>query len=101
HADHINKADGFCLIRALGNFDADKGGHIVLYYDLVIRFPVGCSILIPSAVVTHSNTPIQAMEERFLMIQYSAGGLFRWAANGFKSDLAWAAYHGGRYASSR
>lgn len=79
-----------CLVGALGNFDADKGGHFVCWdYDLIIRFPAGCSILIPSAVVTHSNTPIQEGEERFSIIQYSAGGLFRWVANGFKSDLAW------------
>ncbi|KAJ7627258.1 hypothetical protein FB45DRAFT_749871, partial [Roridomyces roridus] len=92
HADRGNKADGFCLIGALGTFDADKGGHIVLWdYNLIIRFPAGCSVLIPSAVVTHSNTPIQAGEERFSIIQYSAGGLFRWVANGFQSDLAWEA----------
>lgn len=90
HADQDNKADGMCLIGALGEFDADKGGHLVLWdYNLVIRFPAGCSVLIPSAVVTHSNTPIQAGEDRLSLIQYSAGGLFRWVANGFKSDLAW------------
>ncbi|KAJ7788339.1 hypothetical protein B0H14DRAFT_3504333 [Mycena olivaceomarginata] len=85
-------ADGMCLIGALGNFDADKGGHLVCWdYNLIVRFPAGCSILIPSAVVTHSNTPIQDGEDRFSLIQYSAGGLFRWIANGFHSDLAWAA----------
>ncbi|KAJ7650515.1 hypothetical protein FB45DRAFT_1017907 [Roridomyces roridus] len=71
HADRGNKADGMCLIGALGNFDADKGGHIVL--------------------TTSSFDSRRVGEERFSMIQYSAGGLFRWAANGFKSDLAWAA----------
>jgi hypothetical protein len=40
-------------------------------------------------VVTHSNTLIQAGEERFSLIQYSAGGLFRWVANGFQTDLSW------------
>ncbi|KAJ6471044.1 hypothetical protein C8R45DRAFT_875167, partial [Mycena sanguinolenta] len=85
HTDGGNKADGFCLISALGNFDADKGGHIVLWdYNLVIRFPAGRSILIPSAVVTHSNTPIQAGEDRFSLVQYSAGSLFRWIDNGYQ-----------------
>ncbi|KAF7335068.1 hypothetical protein MVEN_02257300 [Mycena venus] len=46
-------------------------------------------ILIPSAVVTHSNTPIQEGEERYSLVQYSAGSLFRWVANGFKMDLTW------------
>ncbi|KAJ7301447.1 hypothetical protein DFH08DRAFT_682639, partial [Mycena albidolilacea] len=90
HTDLNNKADGMCLIGALGDFDPDQGGHLVCWeYNLIIRFPPGCSILIPSAVVTHSNTPIQPGEERFSLIQYSAGALFRWVDNGFKSDLAW------------
>ncbi|KAJ7870755.1 hypothetical protein B0H14DRAFT_2345549, partial [Mycena olivaceomarginata] len=90
HADFGNKADGMCLIGTLGDFNADQGGHLVCWdYDLIVRFPPGCSILIPSAVVTHSNTPIQDGEERFSLIQYSAGGLFRWVNNGFQSDRAW------------
>ncbi|KAJ7803736.1 hypothetical protein B0H14DRAFT_2189604, partial [Mycena olivaceomarginata] len=85
HADGANKADGMCLVGTLGTFDADKGGHFVCWdYNLIIRFPAGCSILIPSAVVTHSNTPIQEDEERYSIIQYSAGALFRWVANGFQ-----------------
>jgi hypothetical protein len=92
HTDTGNKADGMCLISALGDFNPAQGGHLVCWdYDLIIRFPPGCSILIPSAVVTHSNTPIQAGEERFSIIRYSAGGLFRWVDNGFKSDRAWLA----------
>ncbi|KAJ7315540.1 hypothetical protein DFH08DRAFT_715411 [Mycena albidolilacea] len=92
HTDAANKADGMCLIGALGSFDADKGGQLVCWdYDLIIRFPPGCSILIPSAVVTHSNTPIRDGEERFSIIQYTAGGLFRWVANGFQSDRSWLA----------
>ncbi|KAJ7751851.1 hypothetical protein B0H14DRAFT_2222459, partial [Mycena olivaceomarginata] len=60
HVDGGNKADGMCLIGTLGDFNPDHGGHLVCWdYDLIIRFPPGCSILIPSAVVTHSNTPIQ------------------------------------------
>ncbi|KAF7377996.1 hypothetical protein MSAN_00223500 [Mycena sanguinolenta] len=45
--------------------------------------------LIPSAVVTHSNTPIADDEERFSLLQYSAGALFRWVDNGFQSDVDW------------
>ncbi|KAJ6451456.1 hypothetical protein C8R45DRAFT_769811, partial [Mycena sanguinolenta] len=79
HLDGNNKADGMCLIGALGSFNPDVGVHIVLWdYNTIIRFPPGCSSLIPSAVVTHSNTPIAENEERFSLIQYSAGSLFRW-----------------------
>ncbi|KAJ7321808.1 hypothetical protein DFH08DRAFT_1085708 [Mycena albidolilacea] len=90
HTDFANKADGMCLIGALGRFDPDKGGHLVLWdYDLIVRFPLGCSILIPSAAVTHFNMPIQAGEERFSLVQYAAGGLFRWVTNGFQTDRSW------------
>ncbi|KAJ7750766.1 hypothetical protein B0H14DRAFT_3513344 [Mycena olivaceomarginata] len=66
HADFGNKADGMCLIGALGDFNADQGGHLVCWdYDLIDG------------------------EERFSLIQYSAGGLFRWVNNGFQSDRAW------------
>ncbi|KAJ7788500.1 hypothetical protein B0H14DRAFT_2253294, partial [Mycena olivaceomarginata] len=86
HTDGANKADGMCLIGALSDFDPDKGGHLVCWdYNLLIRFPLGCSILIPSVVVTHSNTPIQEGEERYAIVQYSAGSLFRWVANGHQS----------------
>ncbi|KAJ7354324.1 hypothetical protein DFH08DRAFT_955718 [Mycena albidolilacea] len=90
HTDFGNKADGMCLIGALGDFNADRGRHLVFWdYELIIRFPPGCSILIPSAVVTHSKTPIQDGEEHFSLIQYSAGGLFWWVKNGFQSDRSW------------
>ncbi|KAF7367661.1 hypothetical protein MSAN_00829800 [Mycena sanguinolenta] len=92
HTDGANKADGMCLITALGRFNADKGAHLVLWdYNFIIRFPAGCSAFIPSAVVTHSNTPIADDEERFSLVQYSAGALLRWVDNGFKSDLTWMA----------
>ncbi|KAJ7694501.1 hypothetical protein B0H14DRAFT_2419133, partial [Mycena olivaceomarginata] len=92
HVGGRNKAEGMCLIGALGDFNPDHGRHLVCWdYDLIICFPPGRSILIPSAVVTHSNTPIQDGEECFSLIQYSTGGLFCWIANGFCSDLDWQA----------
>jgi hypothetical protein len=33
--------------------------------------------------------PHPRREERFSLIQYSAGGLFRWVNNGFQSDCSW------------
>ncbi|KAJ7358347.1 hypothetical protein DFH08DRAFT_645666, partial [Mycena albidolilacea] len=90
HTDFGNKADGMCLIGTLGAFNADQGGHLVCWdYDLIVCFPPGCSILIPSAIVTHSNTPIQDGEEWFSLIQYFVGGLFCWVNNGFQSDRSW------------
>ncbi|KAJ7759858.1 hypothetical protein B0H14DRAFT_3511215 [Mycena olivaceomarginata] len=71
HLDFANLAWGWCAITALGNFDPDFGGHLILWdLGLVIHFQPGSTILIPSAL-------------------YTAGGLFRWVRNGFKTSAAW------------
>lgn len=54
--------------------------------QLVIEFPPGSTILIPSGVLQHSNTPIQKGEERYSFTQYTAGGLFRWVDHGFQKE---------------
>ncbi|KAJ7446042.1 hypothetical protein B0H11DRAFT_1746380 [Mycena galericulata] len=87
HLDFANLAWGWCAITALGDFDPDKGGHLILWdLRLVIRFPPGCSILIPSAILRHSNVSIQQGEKRFSFTQYTAAGIFRFVYNGFKSE---------------
>ncbi|THU96674.1 hypothetical protein K435DRAFT_819404 [Dendrothele bispora CBS 962.96] len=87
HTDRANLAFGWCAITALGDFDPNKGGHLILWdLGLIIRFPPGSTILIPSALLTHSNVPIQEGETRYSFVQYLAAGLFRWVYNGFKSD---------------
>ncbi|KAF8157568.1 hypothetical protein K438DRAFT_1861462 [Mycena galopus ATCC 62051] len=64
-----------------------RGGHLILWdLKLIVRFPPGATILIPSAIIQHSNIPVQAHEKRFSFVQYSAGGLFRWIRNGFMTD---------------
>lgn len=89
HIDFANLAWGWCAITALGNFDPDLGGHLILWdLRLVIRFPPGSTILIPSALIRHSNVPIQAHEYRGSFVQYTAGGLFRWIRNGFQTASA-------------
>ncbi|KAJ8488860.1 hypothetical protein ONZ45_g13805 [Pleurotus djamor] len=85
HVDSANLAWGWCAITALGNYDHRRGGHLVLWdLRLVIEFPPGCTILIPSAVLHHSNTPIHTSETRYSVTQYTSGELFRWVHNGFK-----------------
>ncbi|KAJ7068935.1 hypothetical protein B0H15DRAFT_925906 [Mycena belliarum] len=88
HIDGLNLAWGWCAITALGSFNPDLGGHLVLWdLKLIIRFPPGSTILIPSAILRHSNVVIQPGEQRYLFTQFTAAGLFRWVDNGFKSDL--------------
>ncbi|KAJ7736636.1 hypothetical protein B0H16DRAFT_1326460, partial [Mycena metata] len=87
HLNFANLAWGWCAITALGYFDPDVGGHLILWdLKLVIRFPPGSTILI-----RHSNVPIGSHERRFSFTQYSAGGLFRWIRNGFQTDEAFEA----------
>ncbi|KAJ7181397.1 hypothetical protein C8R43DRAFT_870092, partial [Mycena crocata] len=89
HVDAANLAWGWCSITALGYFDPDLGGHLILWdLNLVIRFPPGSTILIPSALLRHSNISIQQGETRYSFTQYTAGSLFRWVANGNRSDIA-------------
>jgi hypothetical protein len=90
HLDEKNLAQGWCSITALGEFNPDLGGHLVLWdFGLVIRFPPGSTILIPSALFLHSNTSIQPGESRNSIVQYAAGGLFRWAERGYMSEKDW------------
>lgn len=85
HVDHLNLAFGWCAIAALGNYDPTKGGHIVLWdLRIVVEFPPGSTILLASGCMQHSNVAIQAHETRKSFTQYSAGGIFRWVAWGFK-----------------
>lgn len=92
HVDYGNFATGQCAITALGDYDPDFGGHLILWdLRIVVRFPPGSTILIPSAILMHSNVPIRSHERRSSFTQYSAGGLFRWVRNGFKTDEAFEA----------
>ncbi|KAI0665414.1 hypothetical protein C8Q78DRAFT_986567 [Trametes maxima] len=86
HVDCMNDACNWCHIAALGSFDPDHGGHFVLFdFKLVIRFPPGSSILIPSSIVCHANMSIRPGESRMSMTQYCAGGLMRWVETGFRT----------------
>ncbi|KAJ7650504.1 hypothetical protein FB45DRAFT_974371 [Roridomyces roridus] len=66
-----------------------RGGHLILWeLKLIICFPPGSTILVPSSIVTHSNTLIAPGEIRHSFTQYTAGALFRWASNGNTTDDA-------------
>ncbi|KIK63680.1 hypothetical protein GYMLUDRAFT_133433, partial [Collybiopsis luxurians FD-317 M1] len=84
HRDFLNWPFGWCAITALGRFDPTRSAQLILWeFKLVIDFPHGATVLIPSAVVTHSNTPIAEGDVRTSFTQYTAGALFRWTENGF------------------
>ncbi|KIJ96780.1 hypothetical protein K443DRAFT_134056 [Laccaria amethystina LaAM-08-1] len=83
YADHLQKLldHDETLTR---NFE-NSGGHLVLWdLGLVIEFPPGSTIFIPSASLEHSNASIQKEERRYSFTQYTAGGTFRWVGYGFQ-----------------
>lgn len=87
HRDLLNCPFGWCSVTALGNFNPKQGGHLILWDPkLVIEFPPASTILIPSATLTHSNTPVGKGETRVSFTQYCSGGLFRWVDNGFRTE---------------
>ncbi|KAG6826569.1 hypothetical protein H0H92_015288 [Tricholoma furcatifolium] len=92
HTDDANLAQSWCSITPLGVFDAAQEGQIILWdLGIVVDFPSGSTILIPSALILHSNAPIAENKIRYSIIQYAAAGLFRWVENGFMSEEAWLA----------
>lgn len=86
HRDHLNLAYGACAITAVGTFNPKKSGHIVLHdLRMIIEFPPMATVIIPSAIVKHSNIGIAPGERRYSFTQYSAAGLFRWQDCGHQS----------------
>ncbi|KAI0063774.1 hypothetical protein BV25DRAFT_1801437, partial [Artomyces pyxidatus] len=85
HHDYSNYPGLPCAISALGSFDPDKGGELVLWgLKIRIRFPAASTALISSAGVEHGNTPVQEHETRYSTTQYFVGGLKRWVRHGFR-----------------
>ncbi|KAK7033880.1 hypothetical protein R3P38DRAFT_2773188 [Favolaschia claudopus] len=90
HRDFNNVPFGWCAITALGHFDFTKGGHLILWdCKLILEFPPGSTILVPSAAIYHSNISVESPETRYSFTQYTAGGLFRYVERGFKSETAY------------
>ncbi|KAJ7817079.1 hypothetical protein B0H13DRAFT_1662959, partial [Mycena leptocephala] len=90
HADLHNLVHGLCGVTSLEEngcpYNHTLGGQIYLQQiKMVIDFPSGSSMLIPSTFVEHGNTPIQTGETCLSFTQYAAGGLFRWVKYGFRT----------------
>ncbi|KAJ7758599.1 hypothetical protein B0H16DRAFT_1720688 [Mycena metata] len=87
HRDFGNLAFGWCAVTALGDYDYTKGGHLILWdCKIILEFPPGCTILLPSAAIFHSNIPIGPNERRYSFTQYTSGGIFRWIEHGFQCE---------------
>ncbi|KAF9059936.1 hypothetical protein BDP27DRAFT_1233918, partial [Rhodocollybia butyracea] len=91
HRDQLNWAFGWCAITALGQFDARRSAQLILWeLKLVIDFPHAATILLPSAVITHSNTVVHPDDRRNSFTQFSAGAIFRWVENGCRTEVKFA-----------
>ncbi len=87
HRDILNCPYGWCAITALGRFDHTRGAHLILWeLKLFIQFPHAATIFIPSATLTHSNTPPAEGDSRTSFTQFLAGGILRWVDNGFRTE---------------
>lgn len=87
HNDSGNSAGGVCPITSGGSYDPKLGGHLILFdLKIVIEFPPGSTIILPSSTLSHGNTPVQQGETRVAFTQYCAGGLLRWVEYGFCSQ---------------
>ncbi|PBK66190.1 hypothetical protein ARMSODRAFT_989542 [Armillaria solidipes] len=87
HTDSSNLPFSWCTITALRRFNHWQGGHLILWdLKLVIDFPPGSTILIPSAILWHSNTNIGRREQRYSFTQYTSGGLFWWVDHNFQTS---------------
>jgi len=53
---------------------------------VVIEFPPGTVIAIPSGVCQHGNTCIGKKETQYSFTQYSLGGNFHWVDHGFQTE---------------
>ncbi|KAE9399619.1 hypothetical protein BT96DRAFT_775507, partial [Gymnopus androsaceus JB14] len=85
HIDSHNRAPASCAVTSLGPFNSTCSGELVLWnLGLIVRFPPGCTILLPSALIVHSNLPIQPGGNRYSITQYSAAALSRFVENGFR-----------------
>ncbi|KIK71586.1 hypothetical protein GYMLUDRAFT_235893 [Collybiopsis luxurians FD-317 M1] len=78
HTDAKNDITVPCAITSGGNYNWELGGHLVLWdFKVILEFPPGATILLPSALLCHSNIPVQAAETCVSVTQYTAGGIQR------------------------
>ncbi|KAF9060854.1 hypothetical protein BDP27DRAFT_1167442, partial [Rhodocollybia butyracea] len=80
HRDGLDCAGACCTVTSGGPFDPTKGSQ------LIIDFPPGSTILLPSALFRHSNIPIQKGEKCVSFTQYTAGGIHCWLEYGGRTE---------------
>ncbi|KAJ7015887.1 hypothetical protein C8F04DRAFT_1204826 [Mycena alexandri] len=76
HCDMLNCVHGLCPVTSGGDFDHVLSGHLYLrQLRLIIQFPSGATILIPSAAsttATHRSSPTKLATPSHSMLRVSA-----------------------------
>ncbi|KAE9385964.1 hypothetical protein BT96DRAFT_799904, partial [Gymnopus androsaceus JB14] len=87
HEDWYNILFGMCAVYSSGHFDHTCSGHFIAWsLGVVTQFLPACALYVPSACVTHANTPIAGHETRSSIAFFMSAGLARWYQNGYMSD---------------
>ncbi|KAE9401323.1 hypothetical protein BT96DRAFT_818081 [Gymnopus androsaceus JB14] len=87
HEDWYNILFGMCAVYSSGLYDHTRSGHFIAWsLGIVAQFPPACAVYVPSACVTHANTPIASHETRSSIAFFMSAGLARWYHNGYISD---------------
>ncbi|KAJ7086889.1 hypothetical protein B0H15DRAFT_801511 [Mycena belliarum] len=87
------QAGAWSVLHALGNYAPTRGGHVI-FWDLgiVVCFPSGSTILIPTGVIHYSFVKVREDEFRYSLLQWAGAGISRWLANGHRTDLEFAVH---------
>ncbi|KAJ3897772.1 hypothetical protein F5879DRAFT_1012865 [Lentinula edodes] len=89
HEDYYNLLFALCAVYASGKYDHTRSGYLIAWsLGIVTQFPAGSAAFLPSAWVTHANTPIDNKngEHRSSIAFFMSAGLARWYHNGYMSD---------------
>lgn len=87
HEDWFNLLFGMCAAYSSGLYNHTHSAYFIAWsLGIVTQFPPACAIYVPSACVTHANTPIAPHETRSSIAFFMSAGLARWYHNGYMSD---------------
>ncbi|KAJ3925557.1 MAG: hypothetical protein NXY57DRAFT_906916, partial [Lentinula lateritia] len=87
HTDSKNDVRILCAITSGGKYNYKQSGHLILWdFKLILEFPPGATILLPLALIRHSNLPTAPGETRISVTQYTAGGVRRWLEYGGRTE---------------
>ena len=91
HCDCLNFGSGLCCIVPFGTFDPYQDARIGLAEAGVeVESGPGIPTFIPSAIVTHYNTPLLTKGARGVVVLWTNGSIFQYFALGGRavSDLS-------------